>query len=57
MNDHHELISAFEQHEPKWAESIMRSHILSAYHGVVKNQIRAREEARASALLDQHLSK
>ena len=53
MNDHHELISAFEQREPKWAESIMRSHILSAYHGVVKNQIRAREEARASTLLDQ----
>jgi len=49
MNDHHEMVSAFEHREPEWAESLMRSHILSAYHGVVKNQIRAREEARAEA--------
>ncbi|MDR7103085.1 GntR family transcriptional regulator [Croceicoccus sp. BE223] len=30
--DHRELISAFERRDGAWAEAIMRSHILRAYH-------------------------
>ncbi len=50
MNYHHELIEAFEQGEANWAAAVMKSHILSAYHGVVKNQIRLREEAQMRAI-------
>lgn len=35
MIEHTELIAAFERKDGAWAEAIMRSHILRAYHAYV----------------------
>lgn len=32
VREHGELLAAFEQHDPAWAEAVMVSHIRRAFH-------------------------
>lgn len=39
MREHSELLAAFEQHDPAWAEAVMISHIRRAFHAYANAHI------------------
>ncbi len=44
MSHHRELVAALAAHDPEWAASVMRSHLLAAHHVMLRQRESSTEE-------------